>query len=671
MDIEKEILGNEPTVPSIKEILNNAYLMSDQFPISKKESLVDLLGGEEAEIKVWGKELKAEELASKILDNLKTIHTPDNLIDSIVDEPYVNVFGRWLIWSEILGYKYPVVDKKSFIGQSKNLDKYGIEVENTAESLEYPISNAEHLLLQLIVKNPDLATKKRYNTAKEYLSEITVEPAPVQAIPEMETMTKATEEEEPGEEDMGEFRLYIELPTIRDMNFDVYMPPEENRFILTACRAVARMPSGAYNPFLIHGPEGTGKTHLLYSIINEMKEKHGNISICWLVGNEIEHMDVSNLSRYKVVVIDDLAKDDSYSETIPILTGLVEGGTQVIISMESNPEEIPEMKEGVLDRFEGAFIDEAHVPTGEEMKGILKLWQKHINNQLTDMGVENDILAEDEVIDHLLDVTDNDIAQAVLAFTAAANATLNMKEEKISKNIIETTASQIKEGGLREEFYNVEDFRPPKTREPKREGGTEDEKDAPQVEFVPIEQEDEDEGKEKGPIDFIPGMSYMVEEEQMEAVYKALDLILKNDYPGVGICRGNPRMLNHKYKVPTDNLVWLTDKSSSEYKCMGPVLENIIYFIDEFIDNNAEESQGMILIDGLEYLVSNNTFNKVLKFIRHLVDDISETSFILLIPVSPLTINEQELKIMEREMDVLSSIRAVMLTEDGKLQALE
>ena len=61
-----------------------------------------------------------------------------------------------------------------------------------------------------------------------------------------------------------------------------------------------------------------------------------------------------------------------------------------------------------------------------------------------------------------------------------------------------------------------------------------------------------------------------------------------------------------------------------------------------------------MLIDGIEYLVSNNSFDAMLKFLRRLIDHISETRYILLLSLSPATLKEQEVKILEREMEVLT-----------------
>jgi two-component system cell cycle response regulator len=95
-------------------------------------------------------------------------------------------------------------------------------------------------------------------------------------------------------------------------------------------------------------------------------------------------------------------------------------------------------------------------------------------------------------------------------------------------------------------------------------------------------------------------------------------------------------------------MLWLTDRESSKEPTISPSLESMIYVVEEFIDKNE---QPVILLDGMEYLISNNSFNPVLRFIRRLIDKISETNTILIIGVSPKAINEQELKLLERELN--------------------
>jgi hypothetical protein len=57
-----------------------------------------------------------------------------------------------------------------------------------------------------------------------------------------------------------------------------------------------------------------------------------------------------------------------------------------------------------------------------------------------------------------------------------------------------------------------------------------------------------------------------------------------------------------------------------------------------------------VLLSGTEYLVSQNGFAKVLKLLQHLNDKIAITDSTMLTPISPLTLHEPELKMLEKEL---------------------
>ena len=78
-----------------------------------------------------------------------------------------------------------------------------------------------------------------------------------------------------------------------------------------------------------------------------------------------------------------------------------------------------------------------------------------------------------------------------------------------------------------------------------------------------------------------------------------------------------------------------------------PILEFIMSIIEEFIE---ETTEGMIIIDGLEYLLTNNKFNSVLRFLRQLVDNVSQTECILLVAISPDALDQTELTLLEKDL---------------------
>ena len=148
------------------------------------------------------------------------------------------------------------------------------------------------------------------------------------------------------------------------------------------------------------------------------------------------------------------------------------------------------------------------------------------------------------------------------------------------------------------------------------------------------------------------GFSYLIEENRPDFCFDIFARLAKNNKNGLCICRINPAIIRRKYGFDKDlSMLWLTDRESSKESTISPSLESMIYVAEEFIDKNEE---ALILLDGIEYLISNNGFNPVLRFIRRLIDKISETNTILIIGVGSKSINEQELKLLEREMNPIS-----------------
>jgi len=59
----------------------------------------------------------------------------------------------------------------------------------------------------------------------------------------------------------------------------------------------------------------------------------------------------------------------------------------------------------------------------------------------------------------------------------------------------------------------------------------------------------------------------------------------------------------------------------------------------------------IILLDGLEYLITNNNFLTVLRFIQSLRDQVAINHSILMLAVNPSTLDPHELNLLEKEVD--------------------
>ncbi len=154
-------------------------------------------------------------------------------------------------------------------------------------------------------------------------------------------------------------------------------------------------------------------------------------------------------------------------------------------------------------------------------------------------------------------------------------------------------------------------------------------------------------------LELVPGHTYLVEEEKRAQSLKIFEDMLKKGRKGLLITRMNPKAVEADGALQGVRSYWLADvrgHGSLDALVLTASLESIIFTVEEFLQENPD---ALILLDGVEFLVDNNNFNAVLRFLRRLVDLTSQGDRLMLVSVSPGTLQERELKNLEREMDVL------------------
>jgi hypothetical protein len=146
---------------------------------------------------------------------------------------------------------------------------------------------------------------------------------------------------------------------------------------------------------------------------------------------------------------------------------------------------------------------------------------------------------------------------------------------------------------------------------------------------------------------------YIIEESKPKYCFEVFEDALTKGAKGLCITRTHPKQLISKYESIGRNseVIWLTDRESvGEFKTVSPMISSVNFVIEEFIDNNAG---AIILFDGLEYLITVNSFKPVLFFIQGIKDKIAENESSLLFSASPITFNKEELIILEREFEIV------------------
>ena len=139
----------------------------------------------------------------------------------------------------------------------------------------------------------------------------------------------------------------------------------------------------------------------------------------------------------------------------------------------------------------------------------------------------------------------------------------------------------------------------------------------------------------------------MVEEEKPNRSYEAF-LELSRYKKTLAITRIRPRQIKERFNI-SGEIFWLSTMKANN--TINPTdLDKFISIIFRFLRKNKG---GAILLDGTEYLILQNGFDTALKFICSVRDHVSLYDAILLLPVSPETLKKSQIKMLERELELL------------------
>jgi len=160
--------------------------------------------------------------------------------------------------------------------------------------------------------------------------------------------------------------------------FDQFVIGDGNRLAHAAALAVAEMPGLAYNPLFICGPPGLGKTHLLHSIANYVRDHGGGLSVLYTTAEAFTDQFVGALqggaieafkSAYRnvdVLLVDDvqflLGKSRTEQEFFHTFNALQGAGAQLVLTSDRLPRDMDALEDRLRERFESGLVTDVRPP---------------------------------------------------------------------------------------------------------------------------------------------------------------------------------------------------------------------------------------------------------------------------------------------------------------------
>ena len=198
---------------------------------------------------------------------------------------------------------------------------------------------------------------------------------------EGKTGAKTEEEENDGDKDEDAAKPFSSF------TFDNFVVGKSNSFAYNMSLKVAEEPGVSYNPLLIYGPSGLGKTHLMFAIYNRMKKENPNAIIIYttcegFLNELIESISKKNTSvfhnKYRnadALLIDDIqyiqrgeAVQDEFFHTFNILQ---QAGKQIVMTSDAPPKEMLGITERLRTRFESGVMADIQPPDIDTRKAII------------------------------------------------------------------------------------------------------------------------------------------------------------------------------------------------------------------------------------------------------------------------------------------------------------
>ena len=197
--------------------------------------------------------------------------------------------------------------------------------------------------------------------------------------------------------------------TSAEFTFETFVVGPSNKLAYAASVSVAEHPAQNYNPLLIYGDSGLGKTHLIYAIANVIRRNDPRSKIAYVKGDDLTNELVDAIREGKtaemrekyrqadLLLVDDVqfiaGRKQTQEEFFHTFNTLYESKRQIVLTSDRSPKEMQLLDDRLQTRFEWGLLVDVQPPDFETRLAIVKnkaaQWGSVIDDDIAKYIAEN------------------------------------------------------------------------------------------------------------------------------------------------------------------------------------------------------------------------------------------------------------------------------------------
>jgi len=171
-------------------------------------------------------------------------------------------------------------------------------------------------------------------------------------------------------------------------SFETFVIGNSNRFAHAAAVAVAEAPGKAYNPLMIYGDSGLGKTHLLHAVGHYIRNYYDRVRVKYVSTEELTNDFINSISENRmaefrrtyrdvdVLLVDDIqfleARIQTQEEFFHTFNTLHTAQKQIVLTSDRPPKSLEALEPRLRSRFEWGLMTDVQPPDLETRIAILR-----------------------------------------------------------------------------------------------------------------------------------------------------------------------------------------------------------------------------------------------------------------------------------------------------------